>query len=156
MTTADQSEEVGQGPSMPNSRRVLCGAYGVIAVAALIATWSQIGPYLHSPADFLGTFWRDVKVNSASRFISADALMLALSATILMVIEARKHNVRFVWLYVVGSFFIAVSVMFPLFLIARELRIAGSEAPRLRTVDTILLAIVAVGAAGLTTWIEVG
>ncbi len=141
---------------MPTSRKILCCVYGVIAVAALIATWSQIGPYLHSPADFLGTFWRDVRVNSASRFISADALMLALSVTILMVIEARKHNVRFVWLYVVGSFFIAISVMFPLFLIARELRLGASEAPRPRTVDTILLAIVAVVGAGLTTWIDVG
>lgn len=153
MTTADQSY---QTTSIPASRKVLCVIYGAIAIAALIATWSQIGPYLHSPADFLVTFWRDVKANSASRFIAADALMLALSATILMVIEARKHNVGFVWLYVLGSFFIAVSVMFPLFLIARELRIAGSEMPRLRTVDTILLAIVAVGAVGLTTWIEVG
>ncbi|OBK65555.1 DUF2834 domain-containing protein [Mycobacterium sp. 1165178.9] len=156
MTTADRADEIGQASSMPISRKVLCGVYGVIAIAALIATWSQIGPYLHSPADFLGTFWRDVKVNSASRFIAADALMLALSATILMVIEARKHNVRFVWLYVVGSFFIAVSVMFPLFLIARELRIGASEAPPLRSVDTILLAVVAVAAAGLTTYIELG
>lgn len=156
MSTADQADEVGQAASMPTARKIVCCVYGVIAAAALIATWSQGGPYLHSPSDFLFTFWRDVKVNSASRFIAADALMLAVSVTILMVIEARKHNVRFVWLYVAGSFFIAISVMFPLFLIARELRVGGSETPRLRTVDTILLAILAVAAAGLTTWIDVG
>jgi hypothetical protein len=44
------------------------------------------------------------------------------------------------------------SVAFPLFLIARELRTGGSETPRRRTVDTILLAVIAVAVAGLTIW----
>lgn len=82
--------------------------------------------------------------------------MLALSAVILMVTEARKHNVRFVWLYVVGSFFIAVSVMFPLFLIAREFRMGGSDVPRLRMTDTILLVVVAALTVAQTIWIDMG
>jgi len=81
---------------------------------------------------------------------------LALSAVILMVIEARKHTVRFVWLYVVGSFFIAVSVMFPLFRIARELRMGASDAPRLHRTDTILLAVVAVLTVAQTIWVDLG
>ena len=48
MTTADQAS------SIPTSRKVLCVVYGVIAVAALIGTWSHIGPYLHSFTDFVG------------------------------------------------------------------------------------------------------
>jgi hypothetical protein len=73
-----------------------------------------------------------------------------------MVIEARKHGVKFVWLYIVGGFAIAISVTFPLFLIARELRMGTSDAPRLRATDTILLAVVAVLAAGLTIWVDMG
>lgn len=57
---------------------------------------------------------------------------------------------------VIAGFFVAVSVAFPLFLIARELRMGGSETLRLRTIDTILLAIMAVAVAGLTIWIDVG
>src|SRR5512142_1506006 len=135
MTTAD---EANQASFIPTSRKVLCAVYGAIAVAGLIATWIHIGPYLHSPADFFVTFWGDAKVNSASRVVTVEALMLSASVAILTITEGRKYHVRWVWLYVVGSL-IAVSMAFPLFLIARELRMGGSEAPHLRTVDTILL-----------------
>ncbi|OBK44713.1 hypothetical protein A5657_04060 [Mycobacterium kubicae] len=138
---------------MPRSRKALCICYGAIAVAALIGTWSQGGPYLHDVSDFLVTFWRDTKVNSASRLVAVDALMLSTSVAILTVIEGRRYGVRWVWLYIAG-FFVAVSVAFPLFLIARELRIADSESPGLRKVDTILLATLAVAVAGLTIWID--
>lgn len=153
MTTADYAD---QAPSIPTSRKLLCVVYGAIAVAALAATWSQAVAYVHSPTDFFVNFWRDTRVTAASGDITADALMLALSAVILMVIEARKHTVRFVWLYVVGSFFIAVSVMFPLFRIARELRMGASDAPRLHRTDTILLAVVAVLTVAQTIWVDLG
>jgi hypothetical protein len=153
MTTADQAD---QASSIPTSRKVLCVVYGVIAVAALIGTWSQGGPYIHSATDFFINFWRDAKVTPASRFVTVDVVMLFLAAAILMVTEARKHNVRFVWAYIVGSFFVAASVAFPLFLIARELRMGASEEPRLHTTDTILLAVLAVIAAGLSIWIDMG
>lgn len=142
---------------MPTSRKVLCAVYALIAVAALIATWSQTVAYIHSgPADFFANFWHDAKVTASARNITADILMFGLSAAVLMVIEARKHGVRFVWLYILGGFFIAVSVTFPLFLIARELRIGASEPPRLHPIDTILLALLAAGLTGLTIWIDMG
>jgi hypothetical protein len=155
MTTADQADQVGQASSMPTSRKVLCGVYGAIAVAALIATWSQTLAYSDKPAQSLLNFWNDSKVTPASRSLSADLLLLSLAAMILMVIEARKHGVKFVWLYIVGGFAIAISVAFPLFLIARELRMGTSDAPHLHTTDAILLAVVAVLVAGLTIGIDV-
>jgi hypothetical protein len=102
MTTADQAS------SIPTSRKVLCVVHGVIAVAALIGTWSHIGPYLHSFTDFVGTLFRDTKATPASRVVTVDALMLSVSVAILMVIEARKYNVRFVWAYIAAGFFVAV------------------------------------------------
>jgi hypothetical protein len=59
--------------------------------------------------------------------------------------------VRFVWAYIVGGFFLSVSVRLPLFLIARELRMGASDGRRLHAVDTILLAV-ALG--GLTVWVD--
>jgi Terpene cyclase DEP1 len=93
---------------------------------------------------------------SPEAFFSQSVTASVLAATILMAIEARKHGVKFVWLYIAGGFAIAISVTFPLFLIARELRLGTSDAPRLHTTDTILLAVVAVLAAGLTIWVDVG
>lgn len=144
--------------NLPASRRVLCVAYGVIAVAALVATWTQNAAYFDKPGRFLIAFLNDSKVTPASRSLTADILLFLLAAVILMVIEARKHGVRFVWLYIAGAFAIAISVTFPLFLIARELRLGASDsqAPRLRTMDTIGLAVLAVAVAALTIWVDVG
>ena len=113
---------------MPLARKVLCAVYALIAVLALVATWSQTVAYTHSGlVEFFGNFWNDTRANAASRNLTADALMLSISVVILMVVEARKYGVRFVWLYVVGGFFVAISVMVPLFLIAREIRIGAAE-----------------------------
>jgi hypothetical protein len=140
--------------TMPASRRLLCVVYAAIAVVALIGVWSQLGPYLNGLSAFFVSFWRDAKVTPSSRSITADILLFGLSAAILMVVEARKHNVRFVWAYIVAAFLVAVSVSFPLFLIARELRMNASEAPGLRSTDTILLMLLAVGTLGLTIWVD--
>jgi hypothetical protein len=150
VTTADRASP------LPTSRKVLCVVYGVIAVAALVATWSQNLAYFDNPARFLLDFLNDSKVTPSSRSLSVDILLFFLAAMILMVIEARKHGVKFVWLYIVGGFAIAISVTFPLFLIARELRMGTSDAPRLHTRDTILLAVVAVLIAGVVIWVDVG
>jgi Mn2+/Fe2+ NRAMP family transporter len=148
--------ETIQPASMPLARKVLCAIYALIALLALVATWSQTIAYTHSGAAFFGTFWNDTKVNAASRNITADALMLSMSVVILIVVEARKYGVRFVWLYVVGGVFVAISVTVPLFLIAREMRIGAAEPPRLRPFDVVLLVVSGAGALALTTWVDIG
>ncbi len=68
---------------------------------------------------------------------------------ILMVIEARKLGVKYVWAYILAGFAIAISVTFPLFLLARELRLEKSDATHLRPIDSILLALFAILDGGL-------
>jgi hypothetical protein len=148
--------ETVQPASMPLARKVLCAVYALIALLALVATWSQTVAYMHSGAAFFGAFWQDTRVNAASRNITADALMLSMSVVILMVAEARKCGVRFVWLYIVAGVFVAISVTVPLFLIAREIRIGAAEPPRVRPSDVILLAVSGAGALALTTWVDIG
>src|ERR1700754_1997499 len=147
MTTTEPTK------ALPTSSKVLCGVYGVIALAALIATWSQNAAYFDDPGGFLVHFLNDSKVTPASRSLTVDIVLFFLSAAILMVIEARKHGVRFVWAYIAGGLAIAISVSFPLFLIARELRVGRSETTRLGAADTVLLAALAVAAVGMTIWV---
>jgi hypothetical protein len=139
---------------LPTSSKVLCAGYGAIAIAALVATWSQNIAYLDTPSG-LGGFWVATKVNAASRSITVDIALFALAATFLMVIEARKHGVKFVWLYVIGGLLIAISVTFPLFLIARERRIAATQPTRLGAVDVTLLVLFAVASAAFVGWVDV-
>jgi hypothetical protein len=86
--------------------------------------------YSDKAAGSLVAFWNDAKVTPASRSLTADLLLFGLGAVIFMVTEGRKHGVKFVWIYVAGGFVIAISVAFPLFLIARELRIGTSDLNR--------------------------
>ena len=142
---------------MPASSKLLCAAYATIAIAALIATWSQNLAYFDSPTHFISAFeafLRDTKVTPASRSITVDILLFFLAAAILMVIEARKHGIKFVWAYIAGGALIAISVTFPLFLIARELRVGKTDPTRLRAADTVPLALLTVVIAGLTIWVD--
>ena len=143
---------------MPISRKLLCAVYATIAVAALIATWSQNVAYFQNITDLvggLGSFLTDTKVTPASRSITVDIVLFFFAAAIFMVIEARKHRVRFGWAYIVGGLVIAISVTFPLFLVARELRLATPDARHLRAADIIPLAVLAALSAGLVVWVDV-
>ena len=84
------------------SRKVLCAVYVVIALVALIATWSQNILFFNGGGSFLG-FWQATKVNPASRSITVDIALFLLSVAILMVIEARRVGVKFVWAYIVAG-----------------------------------------------------
>jgi hypothetical protein len=135
------------------SRKLLCVVYAGIALVALVATWSQNILFLSSGGSFFG-FWEATKANPASRSVTVDIALLLLAVAILMVIEARKHGVKYVWAYILGGFLIAISVTFPLFLLARELRLEKSDATELRNVDSILLASLAGFTLAFTIWVD--
>jgi len=141
--------------SLPTSSKVLCAVYGAIAIAALIATWSQNAAYFDNPGGFLLDFFNDSKVTPASRSLTVDIVLFFLAAAILMVVEARKHGVRFVWAYIAGGFAIAISVTFPLFLIAREVRVGRTSPTQLGTGDRVGLMLLAGLSAAFTIWVDV-
>lgn len=138
---------------MTTNRRILCGVYATIAVAALIATWSQNLAYLHGGASFPGGFLQDLKVNAAARSITVDIVLFFLAAAIFMVVEARRQRIAHVWAYLVGGMLIAISVTFPLFLIARERKLAATGAPDPKAVDVVLLSVFAALAAAGTVFV---
>lgn len=105
--------------------RLLIGVYGAIALGALIATWSQnIRFALREGNGGLVGFVQDSYANPAAASITNDILFVLLAAIVFMVVEARRLGIRHVWIYLLVSFVIALSVAFPLFLIARQRRLA--------------------------------
>jgi len=147
---------------MSSFRKALCWIYGAIALAALVATWSQNLPYFtgaHLPGNG-PSYIADLKVNGAARSFTVDIGLFLLAATFLMAIEARRLGIRWVWLYVAFGFLIAISVTFPLFLIAREMRLAKLQAAgtvpgevKLVASDYVALAIIAALTAGFSWYI---
>lgn len=110
---------------MTRSEKILCAVYAIIAVIALVATWSNnIGFMLQPGNQSLLSWYRALYANQAAASFVNDLFMLTSAGCIFMVVEARRLNIRFVWIYILLSGPIAISVMFPLFLIARQITMA--------------------------------
>lgn len=117
---------------MTGARLLLCAAYALTSAFALYATWSQNLAYFQGAAPTMDGFWRfwlDAKVNPASRSLTVDLGLFLLAAGAFMITEARRLRIRLVWLYIVLGFLIAISVTFPLFMIARELKVQQAAGP---------------------------
>ncbi len=117
---------------MPRSRRLLCAGYAAAATLALAGTWRQNVAYIHQDENPIAgfalatvRFWQDTFANPASRSITIDLGMLLVPLFALMIMEARRLSIRFVWLYIVFGLLVAISAAFPLFLIARERTLAS-------------------------------
>ena len=143
---------------MAGNQRLLIVFYALVSLAALFATWSQNLAY--TGGGMLGAFQafvQETRVNPASRSITVDIGFFLLAASAFMVIEARRLGVRFVWLYILFGFLIAISVTFPLFMIARELRLAPAAKPdtpwSLTTSDTAGLMVITALVAALTRFV---
>lgn len=106
---------------MIDSHRLRGGIHGLVALAALLATASQLGTYL--PLGIVQgnlKFWGDTLVNPASRFITADIFFVFLVVWHWMLGEARRLNMRGIGWYFAGSLLIAFSAALPLFMWHRE------------------------------------
>ena len=133
------------------SRSALARLYVAVAALALIATWRQnIGFLLEGDRGLVGgliDFWPALLANRATTSITVDIFLFGLAAVLWMVGEARRLNIRLVWVYVLLSFAVAISVTFPLFLAAREHRLAEldpADAP-VRFSASDLVGLLAVG-----------
>lgn len=146
------------------TRKLLCAAYAAIAALALFGTWHQNVTYFGSRAGnallvpVLATiaFWKDTFATPASASITIDLFLFGLAVIVFMILEARRLGVRFVWLYLLVGMLVAISVSFPLFMIARELRLNANgesrEALSMTREDALLLLIFGGPAIVLTLW----
>jgi hypothetical protein len=108
--------------------KLLCGIYLVLAVAALAFTFGNTIAYMLSEGNGgLTGFFAAGYVNYATSSLTNDLLIVALAATVLTIAEGRRLRVRYLWAYVAAGFVVAISVSFPLFLIARQLKLAAKE-----------------------------
>ncbi len=105
--------------------KLLCGIYLVLAIAAVVFAFGNTLAYMLSDGNAgLTGFFAAGYVNYATSSLTNDLLIVALAATVLMIAEGRRLGVRYLWAYVAAGFVIAISVSFPLFLIARHLKLA--------------------------------
>lgn len=114
---------------MTRNDNLLCGVYAAIALVALYATWSNNLAFFALPDNGgLMGFLRAAYANPAAASLANDLFLFGFAATVFMLLEAKRLGIRFVWVYVLLSLTVAISVFFPLFLIARQKRLAAQAA----------------------------
>jgi hypothetical protein len=136
---------------MSPSRKTLVVIYGLTAVVGLVATWIHNATYLHLgfvPAYV--QFWRETLTTPASASVTIDLICVAFAIVLWMLLEARRIGLRYVWLYVLAGFVVALSVAVALFLLQRERVLATrneDRGPGLTSAD--ILGVVALTAVSL-------
>lgn len=116
------------GNQLSTGAKLECLAYAAIAILALIGTqWALIEGIRTAEGSFAKQMWADLTANPTVVFTTIDLFMVFLAALVFMIVEGRRLRVRWWWLYPVLSVGIGVSFGFPLFLIARRLRMAGQD-----------------------------
>jgi hypothetical protein len=109
---------------MNTKDKLICASYIVIALVALPATWINNLAFMTQPNNASFTdFFRAAYVNAAAASLTNDLILVSLAACIFMAIEGIRIGIRYFWLYIIMSAIIAVSVTFPLFLLARHIKI---------------------------------
>ncbi|VEG19153.1 Protein of uncharacterised function (DUF2834) [Mycolicibacterium phlei] len=106
------------------ARRNLCSLYGAIALIALVATWWHNVAYILSGGKLVDVV-TSAYANHVAGSLTNDLMLLTIAALVLMVVETRRLGIKRTWVYIALCFLIAISVAFPLFLIARERRLAA-------------------------------
>jgi hypothetical protein len=107
--------------------KIICAIYALIAAIALPATWVNNLAFMNQPNNSIADFFRAAYVNAAAASLTNDLFLLAIAASIFMAIEGQRVGVRYVWLYLLLSGILAISVTFPLFLLARHVKIASQQ-----------------------------
>lgn len=113
---------------LSTSAKLECFAYVAIATVALIGTqWALVEGIRTTEGSFAAQMWADLTANPTVVFTTIDLFMVFFAALLFMIVEGRRVRVRWWWLYPVLSIGIGVSFGFPLFLLARRLRLAGEN-----------------------------
>ena len=91
-------------------------SYLLLAIVGLVGTW-----YFNVHAVLAGSdFFSDWSSTPAVSSATTDLLIVATVASIFIFLEGRRLNMKYWWLYILGSFITAIAFTFPLFLANRQ------------------------------------
>lgn len=115
---------------MNNKDKFICVNYGLISCIAVPATWINNIAFIKDPdhsAIALKEFAQEAYINAASSSLTNDLLFLAAAASLFMFLEGRRLQIRLYWLYIVLSAALGMSILFPLFMIARHIKLVNQS-----------------------------
>ncbi|QRG68464.1 DUF2834 domain-containing protein [Brevibacillus choshinensis] len=94
--------------------------YLFLTIAGAILPYSHFIPFLRSHGLDVNLFVSELFANNISSFFATDFLICCLTFWVFSYHEARKHQMKHWWLYIVATLTIGLSFAFPLFLYFRR------------------------------------
>ena len=113
---------------MTRTDKTLCAVYAAFAAVALVGTQWTLVAFLRSEHNDWNAMADLLTANPVVGFVGVDLGVVAFVAVVFMVVEGRRLRVPWWGIYVALVFLVAVSVAFPLFLVARTRVLANSRA----------------------------
>ena len=96
-------------------------AYPIFCVLGILLPYSQFVPWVVAQHGVpLGLFVRELFANRIGAFFGMDVLVSAVVLMFFVQREGKRLGVRHLWLPIVGTLVVGVSLGFPLFLYLRE------------------------------------
>lgn len=102
-------------------RIVLVVVYFMLSIIGLIGTWYFNLLFFQTNSDL--SYLEAWFVNPASSSAAVDIIVVAVMASVFMLVEGWRLRIRWTWGLVPLSFIIALAFTFPFFLALREIRI---------------------------------
>jgi Protein of unknown function DUF2834 len=98
--------------------------YLLFAVLGLVLPYSQFIPWLVEQHGLnMSIFLRDLFANRISAFFAIDVVVSAVALISFIQTEGKRLAMRLLWLPILGTLFVGVSLGFPLFLYQRQLQL---------------------------------
>jgi hypothetical protein len=94
-----------------------------LCVLGVLLPYSQFVPWLLQYSLDLPLFFRQLFANQISGFFGLDVIISSLVLWVLVFSEGRRVGVRHLWLPVIASLVVGVSLGLPLFLYMRQLHL---------------------------------
>ena len=92
----------------------------MLAVLGAVVPLAMLAPFVYAHGLAPGLFMKQLFATPVSRFFAFDVLISAITFWVFMLGEGRRLEMKNVWIYVLGTLLVGVSLGLPLFLFFRE------------------------------------
>jgi hypothetical protein len=98
--------------------------YIALCVLGVVLPYSQFLPFLTEHGFDARLFAEQLFANRISSFFGLDVIVSSVVLWVLVLTEGRRRQMKHLWIYLAGSLTVGVSLGLPLFLYARERKLA--------------------------------
>lgn len=95
--------------------------YGILAVLGAVLPYSQFGPWILQNGFDISRLAEEITQSRISSFAWLDVLVSAIVLIGFVLFEGTRKGMRLLWLPIVGTLTVGVSLGLPLFLLLREI-----------------------------------